>query len=133
MAASQSNLHLLQNAMVLLGIPPYVCPLRNLFMHHVCSHYLLIAVPVMKPKNSAVTTPFSSMIPRNEILLRSLQTKSVDVVDQPIPFVISSFHPDKIPTTFHFGYKWRHAFKQEQYYSVVFVAFTKSDVSLVYL
>ncbi len=111
-----------------------ICRIENVFnvvvFYVYCSHYLLIAVPVVRPKDSSVTAPFTPVVPRNEILLKSLRTQTVDVVQQPIPFLVSSIHPNDIPTTINFGYKWRHAFKANHYYSVVLVVFTKTNVSV---
>ena len=90
---------------------------------------MLIAVPVSKSKNDPLTAPYQPIIPVNSLLEKALSSKTVAVVSQPLPFIVSTFTPDDLPVNFDFGYEWNSVFKQKTYYSVVLVAFTRSIVS----
>lgn len=93
------------------------------------SNYLLIAVPVFKPSGDHAIASYFLNVPLKELLSKALPSKTVSSNSQPLPFIVASFQQNHFPRNFHFGYEWRSAFKQKNYYCVVLVAFTKSDVS----
>lgn len=93
-----------------------------------CSHYLLIAVPVTKSKSDPVTAPYQPIVPLKNLLFKALSSKTVTSISQPLPFIVTSFERKDLPVNYNFGYDWRSVFKQKTHYSVVLAAFTKGKV-----
>lgn len=72
--------------------------------------------------------PYEPLVPLQNILVKALSSNMVSAFSEPLPFVVTSFGANDLPINYNFGHKWRSVFKQDTYYSVVLVAFTKSQV-----
>ena len=91
-----------------------------------CSHYKVIAVPVIRDENQPRTTPYSPVVPISELLSHTLSKKLVTKVADSVPFCVGEYGAGELPPTLKISGSWVHrAFKRDTYYSFVVVAFTK--------
>lgn len=118
------------NDLVLSGTAT-VCGILLSFDTFVCSHYLLLAVPVSKSESDPLTAPYQPIVPLKNLLFKALSSKKmVTKIPQPLPFIVAAFEPNSLPVNYNFGYEWRSVFKQKTHYSVVLAAFTKGEVCI---
>ena len=87
-----------------------------------------MAVPVSKSENDPLTAPYQPVVPLKSLLSKALSSTTVMTVKQPLPFIVATFGPKKLPTNYNFGYEWRSVFKQKTHYSVVLAAFIRGKV-----
>ena len=95
------------------------------------SHYTLIAVPVHKDKTQPITAEFTPLIPYNKVVGKAMSSHSASKSDKSVAFIIGTYPGNALPSAVVLGNtnEVLSAFKPNQYYVLVLVAFTRNKVT----
>ena len=102
----------------------------NLCCNILCRQYKVIAVPVSKDADQPRSMPYKPVVPLPQLMSHALSKKLATQVTEHVPFIVGDYAAKELPHSLTFNGKWvRQAFKPDTYYSVVVVAFGKTEVS----